>query len=185
MSPPDAERVARRVGVHLVPLLRVEVRSCLQQPGAKRSHLFVSSSRIEDVQVEMKLLGYSVRPLRRKMIRRELYADAPLTRGVDDAVEALLFEDVSAEDSSPERALGMNVGRIEHDHLAHHVHDAEISAGRGYNPATGSGAECMAGSLVMPMSSASPWTTAPSGIHPAANDLAAGRSVSTGRDAPA
>jgi hypothetical protein len=40
---------------------------------------------------------------------------------------------VPAENASPERALGLQVGRVENDHLAHHVHDTHptgVSAGR-------------------------------------------------------
>jgi hypothetical protein len=40
---------------------------------------------------------------------------------------------VPAENASPERALGVQVSRVEHDHLTHHIHDTHsmgVSAGR-------------------------------------------------------
>lgn len=126
MSPADAERVTGRVGVHLVALFGVEVRSRPEQLGTQPDCLFMRSSAVFDVQVEMQLLGCSMRPLRRNVVGRELHADAPLASGVDDAVETVVFEDVPAEDSSPERALGMQVGRVEHDHLTHDVHELRL-----------------------------------------------------------
>jgi hypothetical protein len=33
---------------------------------------------------------------------------------------------VPTEDSSPEGALGVEVGRVEHDHLTHRVHELRL-----------------------------------------------------------
>ena len=57
------------------------------------------------------------------MVRRQLHADPPLASGVDDAVPLVVLKDMPAEHASPERALGMQVGRVEHDHLAHRLHN--------------------------------------------------------------
>jgi len=123
VSPADAKRVPGRVRVHLVTLAGIEIRSWLEQPGAEGHRLFVGSSRVVDVEVEMHLLGGPVRPVGRNMARRQLHADPPLSSGVGDAVPVVLLEDVPAENASPERALGTQVGRVEHDHLTHHVHN--------------------------------------------------------------
>jgi hypothetical protein len=61
------------------------------------------------------------------MVRRQLHADPPLASSVDNAVPIVVLEDVPAENASPERALGMQVGCVEHDHLTHHVHDTHIT----------------------------------------------------------
>jgi len=95
----------------------------LKQPGTKRDCLFVRGSRVIDVEVEMHLLGSPMRPVRRNMVRSQLHADPPLSSGIDDAVPIVVLEDVPAENASPERALGMQVSRVEHDHLTHHLHN--------------------------------------------------------------
>jgi hypothetical protein len=61
------------------------------------------------------------------MIRRQLHADPPLSSGVDDAVPIVVPKDAAAENACPERTLGMEVGRIEHNHLTHHVHDTDTT----------------------------------------------------------
>jgi hypothetical protein len=38
---------------------------------------------------------------------------------------------VAAENASPERALAGQVGRVEHNHLTHHVHDTHSTSGEG------------------------------------------------------
>lgn len=124
VPPADAERMPGRVRVHLVTLGGIETRGWLQQPGAAGYRLFVRGSRIADVKVEMHLLGgRPVRPVGRNVVRRQLHPDPPLSSGVDDAVPIVVLEDVPAENASPERAFGMQVSRVEHDHLTHHVHD--------------------------------------------------------------
>lgn len=110
-----------RVGIHLMALLSIEV-ARLEQSCAKPDRRFVCNSRIFDVEVEMHLLGSTVRPLRRDVIGRELHADAPLAGRTDDAVELVVTEDLPAEDPCPEPALGVQVGRVEYDDLANHVH---------------------------------------------------------------
>jgi hypothetical protein len=62
------------------------------------------------------------------MVRRQLYADAPVARGINDAVKTFIPDDVAANYPGPERALGLHVGRIEHHYLTHHVHDRNLAA---------------------------------------------------------
>jgi hypothetical protein len=73
-----------RVGIHLMALLSIEVPR-LEQSCAKPYRRYVCNSRIFDVEVEMHLLGSTVRPLRRDVIGRELHADGPLAGRSDDA----------------------------------------------------------------------------------------------------
>ena len=55
-------------------------------------------------------------------------AEVPIARqsstlwGVDDTMPALFFEDLPAKYSRPERALGVQVGSVEHDNASHHFH---------------------------------------------------------------
>jgi hypothetical protein len=49
-----------------------------------------------------------------------------MTSGVDDAMPCLVREDASAENPSPERALRIQVGRVENDDLTHHFHDDDV-----------------------------------------------------------
>jgi hypothetical protein len=123
VPPADAEWMPGRVRVHLVALGGIEIRSRSEQSGAEGDCLFVRGSRIVGVEVEMHLLGSPIRPVGRNMVRRQLHTDPPLSSAVDDAVPIVVLEDVPAENASPERTLGIKVGCIEHDHLAHHVHE--------------------------------------------------------------
>jgi hypothetical protein len=123
VPPTDAKRVPGRVRVDLVTFGSIEIRSRSEQPGAEGDCLFVRGSRIVGVEVEMHLLGSPIRPVGRNMVRRQLHTDPPLSSGVADAVPIVVPEDVPAENASPERTLGIKVGCIEHDHLAHHVHE--------------------------------------------------------------
>ena len=81
VSPTDAEGVARRVGVNLVALFGVQV-ACLKEPRSQLKGGFVGRARILDVKVEVHLLRAPVRPLRRQVVRRQLHADMPFTRGI-------------------------------------------------------------------------------------------------------
>jgi hypothetical protein len=70
LPPADAKRMPGRVGVHLVALGGIEIRSRLEQPGTEGDRLFVRGSRIVDVEVQMDLLGGAVRPVGRDMAGR-------------------------------------------------------------------------------------------------------------------
>jgi hypothetical protein len=130
MSPADAKRVSGRVGVYLVTLFGIQIRRWLEQSGAQRDRLFVRSSWFVDVEIEMHLLLRDpVRPVGRHMVRCKLHANPPLTNGVDDAMPRLVLEDMAAENPSPERALGLQVDRVEHDHVTHHLHHGVDATG--------------------------------------------------------
>jgi hypothetical protein len=62
------------------------------------------------------------------MVRCQLRADPPFSSSVDDTVPSVVLKDLPAENACPKRALGMQVSRIEHDHLTHHVHDPHTTA---------------------------------------------------------
>ncbi len=117
-----------RVGVHLVTLIAVQVLSWLEQTGAQGRRLLVGGAGVIDLEVEMHLLRTSVRPVRRDMVRRQLHADAPLARGVDDAMPRLVHKDVASQHRSPERALSAQVWRVEHHHVAHEFHDTDATS---------------------------------------------------------
>jgi len=119
--------MARRVGVDLVSFCGVEV-ACLEQPGAEPDRRLVRRARIFDVEVDMDLLRSPIRPVGWNVVRRQLYADMPLAMGVDDTVKSVVPEDVPAEYPCPERALGIHIGSIEHDYLAHHLHDRNVAS---------------------------------------------------------
>jgi hypothetical protein len=109
---------------------RRRIRSSRTRTCTGRS-LFVRGSRVVDVKVEMHLLGGPMRPVGRYMVRRQLHADPPLSSGVDDAVPIVVLEDMPAQHACPERALGIQVGGVKHDHLTHHVHDTHPTEVRG------------------------------------------------------
>jgi hypothetical protein len=48
---------------------------------------------------------------------------------------------VPSKDSSPECALALQVGRIEHDHLTYHVHDMDASTAQSGMSIAGVGSE--------------------------------------------
>ena len=67
------------------------------------------------------LLLRPVRPLRGKVIRRQLNAEPPLT--VDQhAVPVVLPDDHTAQHPCPEGALGRQIGRVEYDDLSPDLH---------------------------------------------------------------
>jgi len=88
----------------------------------------MGSSLILDVEVEMHLLGCPVWPVGRYMVRGQLDTDAPLAGRIDHRVPVVFFEDVATKHTSPEGALGMQVGGIEHNYPAHHVHDTNTTS---------------------------------------------------------
>lgn len=117
-----------RVCVHLVTLGGIEIRSWLEQPVPEGDRLFVRGAVVLDVEVQRHLLGSPVRPVGRHMVRCQLHADPLLSSSVDDAVPIVVLEDVPAEDAGPERALGTQVSRVEHDYLTPHAHNPHTTA---------------------------------------------------------
>jgi hypothetical protein len=106
MSPPEAERVAGRVGINLVSLGGGQVVGCLQQAGTECDRLGVGTGRIIDVQIEVDLLRVPMRPFRRDVIGSELNADHPVPVRVEDAVKRVVDEDAAAEHARPKSTLG-------------------------------------------------------------------------------
>ena len=128
LAPTDAEGMPGGVGVHLVTFVSIEIRSFLKQSGTERNSLGMRSARVLDVEVEMYLLvGVAMRPIGRDMVRCQLYADPPFSSGVDNAVPLLVLEDMTVEHASPERALRVQVGCVENDHLTNHLHAVDTS----------------------------------------------------------
>lgn len=117
------------VGIHLVALRRIEV-SRLEQSGAEPDRGVVRDSRIFDVEVEMHLLRSTIRPLRRDVIGRVLHPDMALAGRTDDAVELVVAKHLRPEYAGPEPALGVEVGRVEDDYLADHVHSSNLARAR-------------------------------------------------------
>jgi hypothetical protein len=133
MPPANAKGVPSRVGVDLMPFVGIDVGSRLEQPGAEGDRLFMCCPRILDVQIEMDLLGSSIRPIGRDVVPRELDADAPRPGGIKHAVKSFVsVEDVPAENPSPERAFSRRVWGIEHDYLTHRFHNVERYTGAGH-----------------------------------------------------
>ena len=56
LPPPEAERMARRIGVHLMPIRRGQVLGSLQQPGAEGDGLGVGCGGVAHVKVKVDLL---------------------------------------------------------------------------------------------------------------------------------
>lgn len=127
VAPAEAERVAGRVGVDLVAFVGTEVGGRLQERGAQCHCLRVCCGEVVDVEVEVHLLRVAVGPLGWDVIRGELHAHHPTVVGVDDVVPVVLGQHPAADHRGPERALGREVGRIEHDHLSHDSHGGSVA----------------------------------------------------------
>ncbi len=79
--------------------------------------------RIFDVQIEMDLLGSSVRPIGRDVVWRELNADPSRSGGIEHTVKSCVSViNVAVENVIPERAFSRRVCGIKHDYQAYHFH---------------------------------------------------------------
>jgi hypothetical protein len=114
--------MSSRIRICLVSLVGIEIGRRQEKCGSESHHLFVRSSGIINVEIEVDLLWVAVRPVRRNVVRCELDADPPLADGVNDAMPTVVLEDPSAKDTCPECALCVQVSCVEHDHLTHHPH---------------------------------------------------------------
>lgn len=132
VTPADAERMTRRVGVHLMPLRTAEVVRP-EQASAQRHRPLMCDYGVLDVKVDVYLLWLAVWPLRRPVLRRKLDAYSPLTMGIDNAVELLVLKDTPLEQRAPERALRVKIRGIEHDDGAYQLHLKSIWT-RGRDP---------------------------------------------------
>ncbi|GAC1473265.1 MAG: hypothetical protein NVS1B6_14020 [Steroidobacteraceae bacterium] len=104
----------------------------LQEPGAQGDRFLVSRPEIVDVQVEMDLLlRHAIGPIGGNMIRRELHTEPPLA--VDQyTMPIVVLYDCATEESCPERALGGQIGGVEHDYLSRDFHAVTFSLSKYY-----------------------------------------------------
>ena len=122
MTPPDTERMSCRIRIGLVSLVGFEISGRQEKCGSESHRLFVRSSGIINVEIEVDLLRVAVGPVRRNVVRCELHTDPPLAGGVNDAMPTVVLEDPSAKDPCPECALRVQISCVEHDHVTHHPH---------------------------------------------------------------
>jgi hypothetical protein len=131
VPPTDAERVTRRVGVHLVPLVAVQVASS-EYAGTEVYRLLVRLLRVFDMKVDVYLLRRcAVWPGRGNVPRCQLDADPPLAGGVDHAVKRVVGEDVPIEHPGPECTFCVQVGGVKHHHASYRGHGAGAYEWRG------------------------------------------------------
>ena len=131
LAPADAEGMPGGVGVDLVTFVRIRIRSGSEQSSTEFHSLLVGRAQVLHMQVEMHLLWWAaMRPVGWDMVRCQLHADAPLSSGVDDAMPPLVLEDLTAEHARPERALSVQVGCVENNHLPDHLHAADTMGSR-------------------------------------------------------
>jgi hypothetical protein len=99
--------VTGRVGVHLEVVTLGGTASWLEHSGSQTHDVGVGGIEVLDPEIEVDLLRWSaVRPVRRDVVWCVLHADAWFT--VDDHhVPVIVSIDVTAEDTGPERALGV------------------------------------------------------------------------------
>jgi len=124
MPPTNTEGVPRRVRVHLMSFVRIQVGRGLEKRGAQADYLIVSLERVVRMEIEVNLLLLrSIRPRGLNMSRCTLDANAPETTGVKNAVEVgVVINDVTTEDRGPKGAFFFDLCGIEHDHLTDHLH---------------------------------------------------------------
>ena len=107
-----------RVRVDLVPALSVEVGRFSQQYCAERDRLLVARDNVLDVQVEVHLLWLAIRPVGLHVVWGELEGDERLPINMHGVPVVLLEVNRAIDKGRPERALGIEVGGIEHDGVA-------------------------------------------------------------------
>ena len=114
VSPADAERVPGWVGPQDPdgPQRVAQIRGRLSQAGSQRDCLLMRGFRIVHVQVEVHLLRVSVRPVGRNIVGFQLHARSAHSPAASVTLCQFVLEDVPAENASPKRALGMQVGRF-------------------------------------------------------------------------
>lgn len=103
-----------RVGVHLEPFRRGGILTSLQLFGSQSRDLIMGSGEIIHIEIEVDLLRRPVGPIRRNMVRCQLYPHFGLT--VDDhRVPVVIRVDGTAQHTGPERTHSSQVGRVEDD----------------------------------------------------------------------
>jgi hypothetical protein len=83
-------------------------------------------SGIFNMEVEMYLLKSPIWPLRRNVVRHNLHADVPLAEGTDGQRKRSSPK-TCASNIRPRTCSGIEIGGVEHDHMACHVHGPERS----------------------------------------------------------
>lgn len=123
VSPANTERVTGGVGTNLISLFRIEIGRCLEKSSDEPHHLVVGSPRVIDVKIEVNLLLLVPNgPFWTYVVPGQLYTAAPLSGRVEHAVPVVVSNHILAEDPRPERALRVEVGRVEHDDASNYIH---------------------------------------------------------------
>lgn len=87
---------------------------------------------IGHMEVHVDLLGGTIGPFRRHVPGCMLDTDDPPSLAVDDAMEPrILVDHAASEHVSPERALGLDVGGIEHHDVSDEIHVTSVDATAG------------------------------------------------------
>ena len=74
VTPPEAEGVTGRIGVHAVSMFGFRVRCILEESSAQVEGATMRWCQIGHVEVDVNLLWFSVRPIRRNVVWRTLHA---------------------------------------------------------------------------------------------------------------
>ena len=121
--------MASGIRIDLEVVTSGRARGRLEHASAKSHHLVVCGVEIVDPKIQVDLLCWqTVWPIGSNVVRRELYANAGLS--VDhDHVPVVIPVDVTAEDTGPERALGVKVRRIERHDLMPDFHALSLRGG--------------------------------------------------------
>src|SRR5690606_952631 len=129
LDPAQAEGMAGRIGVHLEVVVVVGLGSLLEETRPQRHHLLVRRVDVLHPEIEMDLLRVTVGPFRRHMIGSQLDSYPRLSVDVDHA-ESVVDVQGPVEYSSPEIALGLDVGGVEDDDLVVDLQEASSSESR-------------------------------------------------------
>jgi len=112
-----------RVGVHPVPVVGLGVLRILEESCAEGNGPTMRRIWVDHMEIDMNLLRFPIRPIRRNVARCTLHAKKPVPLVVDDWVELrIVVQRKPVKHGSPECALGFNVCSIEHDDVADTVH---------------------------------------------------------------
>ena len=110
--------MSRRVRVHLIAAFGVKVGRCSQKACAESDRLLVAGGDVLNVQIEVHLLRFAIRPVGFDVVRSELEGDERLTVDVHGVPVILLEVNGSIDEGSPETALGFEIGSVEDDGMA-------------------------------------------------------------------
>jgi hypothetical protein len=111
-----------RVRVDLKSVGRVEADRS-EYSRTQRDHLLVRSRDVVDVEIEVDLLLLAVRPVGRDVVWRELETQLSLAVH-ENSRPVVLKVDGALEKTRPKRALGREVGSIEHGDASSDLHSS-------------------------------------------------------------